>query len=107
MTPGLHYLTDLNKLVTSASQDLHDTALAQAAAATDRFTGEILFLALLALVCVGGVSTGGRVLTRPLKKLAAAALQVHNGEFDLHACPTPAPGRSSPPPRPSTTWPPP
>ena len=33
MTPGIHYLNDLNKLVTSASQDLHDTALAQASAA--------------------------------------------------------------------------
>ena len=58
MTPGIHYLTDLNKLVTSASQDLHDTALAQASAATGRLFGEIVFLALLALVCLGGVVVG-------------------------------------------------
>jgi diguanylate cyclase (GGDEF)-like protein len=83
MAPGLTYLADLNKLVTSASQDLHDTALAQASTATDRFVGEIVFLALLALVCLGGVLVGGRVLTRPLKKLAAAAMQVHSGDFDL------------------------
>ncbi len=87
MTPGVHYLGDLNKLVTSASQDLHDTALAQAAAASDRLVGEIVFLALLALVGFGGVIVGGRVLIRPLKKLAAAALQVHSGDFDLERLP--------------------
>ena len=70
MTPGIHYLGDLNKLVTAASQDLHDTALAQASAASDRLAGEIVFLALLALVGFGGVVVGGRVLIRPLKKLA-------------------------------------
>jgi diguanylate cyclase (GGDEF)-like protein len=91
MTPGLHYLADLNKLVTSASQDLHDTALAQASSATDRFVGEIVFLALLALVCLGGVLVGGRVLSRPLKKLAAAAMQVHSGDFDLQRLPSAGP----------------
>lgn len=91
MTPGIHYLNDLNQLVTSASQDLHDTALAQASTASTRLVGEILFLALLALVCLGGVVVGGRVLTRPLKKLAAAALQVHSGEFDLERLPDSGP----------------
>jgi diguanylate cyclase (GGDEF)-like protein len=91
MTPGIHYLSDLNKLVTSASQDLHDTALSQAAAASNRFTGEILFLALLALVGFGGVIVAGRVLIRPLKKLAGAALQVHNGVFDLERLPDAGP----------------
>jgi len=91
MTPGIHYLDDLNKLVTSASQDLHDTALAQASTASARLVGEVLFLALLALVCLGGVIVGGRVLTRPLKKLAAAALQVHSGEFDLERLPDSGP----------------
>jgi diguanylate cyclase (GGDEF)-like protein len=91
MTPGVHYLGDLNKLVTSASQDLHDTALAQAATASGRLVGELLFLALLALVGFGGVIVGGRVLTRPLKKLAAAALQVHSGEFDLERLPDSGP----------------
>ena len=91
MTPGVHYLGDLNKLVTAASQDLHDTALAQAASASDRLAGEIVFLALLALVGFGGVIVGGRVLTRPLKKLAAAALQVHSGDFDLERLPDSGP----------------
>ncbi len=91
MTPGIHYLFDINKLVTSASQDLHDTALAQAASASDRLSGEVVFLALLALVCFGGVAVGGRVLTRPLKKLSAAALQVHSGEFDLERLPDSGP----------------
>jgi diguanylate cyclase (GGDEF)-like protein len=91
MTPGVHYLGDLNKLVTSASQDLHDTALAQASAASDRLAGEIVFLALLALVGFGGVIVGGRVLTRPLKKLAGAALQVHSGDFDLERLPDSGP----------------
>jgi len=91
MTPGIHYLNDLNKLVTSASQDLHNTALAQASAATGRLFGEIVFLALLALVCLGGVVMGGRVLTRPLKKLAGAAMQVHSGDFDLARLPDAGP----------------
>jgi diguanylate cyclase (GGDEF)-like protein len=91
MTPGLTYLADLNKLVTSASQDLHDTAVAQASTATGHLVGEMLFLALLALVGTGGVLVGGRVLTRPLKKLAAAALQVHSGEFDLERLPDSGP----------------
>ena len=91
MTPGLNYLGDLNKLVTSASQDLHDTALAQATAASGRLMGEILFLALLALVSLGGVVVGGRFLTRPLKKLAGAAQQVHSGDFDLERLPDSGP----------------
>jgi diguanylate cyclase (GGDEF)-like protein len=91
MTPGLTYLADLNRLVTSASQDLHDTALVQASDAAGRFTGEIVFLALLAMLCLGGVLIGGRVLTRPLKKLAAAAMQVHSGEFDLKRLPDSGP----------------
>ena len=91
MAPGVHYLGDLNKLVTSASQDLHDTALIQASAASNRLAGEIVFLALLALVGFGGVIVGGRVLTRPLKKLAAAALQVHSGDFDLERLPDSGP----------------
>ena len=53
--------------------------------------GELLFLALLALVGFGGVVVGGRVLTRPLKKLAAAALQVHSGDFDLERLPDSGP----------------
>jgi diguanylate cyclase (GGDEF)-like protein len=91
MTPGLNYLADLNRLVTSASQDLHDTALTQASDASGRLAGEVLFLALLALVCLGGVLVGGRVLTRPLKKLSAAALQVHSGNFDLERLPDAGP----------------
>jgi len=83
MAPGLHYLADLDALVTAASQDLHNTAMAQSSAATQRLTGETIFLGLLALVCLGGVLIAGRTLTRPLKRLAAEALQVHRGEFDL------------------------
>jgi diguanylate cyclase (GGDEF)-like protein len=83
MAAGLHYLADLNKLVTSASQDLHDTALVQASDATVRLVGQTSFLALLALVSLGGVMVAGRVLTRPLERLADSALQVHSGNFDV------------------------
>ncbi len=91
LTPGIHYILDLNKLVTSASQDLHDTALAQASTATDRLMGETFFLALLALVSLGGVFVGGRGLARPLKKLAAGAAQVHDGNFNLKRLPEAGP----------------
>ena len=83
LAPSLNYLADLNSLVTSASQDLHDTAMAQASAATRQLTDEIVFLSLLALLCISGVLAAGRMLTQPLKRLAAGALQVSNGEFDL------------------------
>ena len=91
MTPGLHYLKDLNRLVTAASADLHNTAIAQADAATNRLTGEILFLTLLALACIGGVIVAGRMLTRPLKRLAGVAHQAHNGDFDLAHLPANGP----------------
>ena len=87
LAPGLQYLADLNKLVTAASQDLHDTALAQATDATHRFIGELVFLFVLVLVSVGGVIIASRVLTRPLKRLAITALQVHSGDFDVAPLP--------------------
>jgi diguanylate cyclase (GGDEF)-like protein len=88
---ALQYLTALNKLVDAASQDLQDSALAQATTASHHFTYEIGFLGLLALLSLGGVIAAGRVLTRPLKHLAAAARQVHNGEFDLERLPNRGP----------------
>jgi diguanylate cyclase (GGDEF)-like protein len=85
MAPALNYLADLNSLVTSASLDLHDTATAQASAATRQFSDEIVFLSLLALICLAGVLAAGRALTQPLKKLAAGATQISNGDFDLES----------------------
>jgi diguanylate cyclase (GGDEF)-like protein len=83
MRPGLQYLADLNKLVVSASHDLRNTAVVQGAHATNRFNETVILLALLCLACLGGVIAAGRILTRPLKILARAALQVHDGNFDL------------------------
>ena len=91
MAPGLHYLADLNTLVIAASQDLHNTALALASSATHRLIGEIVFLAVLILVSVGGVIIAGRVLTRPLKRLAATAVQVHSGDFEVAPLPETGP----------------
>ena len=85
IAPALNYLADLNSLVTSASQDLHDTATAQASAATRQSTDEIVFLSLLALICLAGVLAAGRALTEPLKRLAAGATQISNGDFDLES----------------------
>jgi diguanylate cyclase (GGDEF)-like protein len=83
MRPGLQYLADLNKLVVAASQDLRNTALTQGSQAASRFAETLIFLALLCMACFGGVIGAGRVLTRPLQRLAKAAFQVHRGEFDL------------------------
>ncbi len=82
MAPGLHYLGDLDNLVTSASTDLERTAAAQASAATGQLVGELVFLALLALVCLGGVLLASRLLTRPLQALAGAAYRIRSGDFD-------------------------
>ncbi len=85
IAPALKYLADLNSLVTSASQDLHDTAAAQASAAMRQFTDEIVFLSLLALICLAGVLAAGRALTKPLETLAVGAKQISNGDFDLES----------------------
>jgi diguanylate cyclase (GGDEF)-like protein len=91
MSPGLHYLANLNSLVTAASGDLHNTALALASNATHRLVGEIVFLAVLIAISVGGVFIAGRVLTRPLKRLAVTASQVHNGDFEVSPLPETGP----------------
>ena len=87
MAPGLHYLANLNSLVTAASRDLHDTALALASSATHRLVGEIVFLAVLIAISIGGVFIAGRILTRPLKRLATTASQVHDGDFEMPPLP--------------------
>lgn len=87
MRKGLHYLGDVNTLVRAASADLHDTAVTEASQAAGHFVRELAFLFALAAVSVGGVVFIGRVLSRPLKRLAGAALQVHKGEFDLEHLP--------------------
>jgi diguanylate cyclase (GGDEF)-like protein len=91
MGPGLDYLNDLNTLVVAASQDLHDSALAQASKATRQFADEIALLVLLGVVSLGGVIVASRVLTRPLRRLAAAAHKVHDGDFDLERLPDTGP----------------
>jgi diguanylate cyclase (GGDEF)-like protein len=87
IAPSLEYTIDLNELAIAASRDLHDSALAQAAKATRSFENEIALLVVLALVSLGGVVTAGRILTRPLRRLAATAQQVHDGNFDLERLP--------------------
>jgi diguanylate cyclase (GGDEF)-like protein len=91
MVPSLAYVRDLNHLVIAASQDLHDSALTQASNATDSLENEVALLVLLALVSLFGVIVAGRVLTRPLRRLAATAQQVHDGVFDLDRLPDTGP----------------
>ncbi len=91
MAPSLAYTVDLNGLAIAASEDLHDSALAQAAKATRSFENEIGLLVVLGLVSLGGVVIAGRVLTRPLRRLAAKAQQVHDGDFDLEPLPDTGP----------------
>ena len=91
MIPGLQYLVDLNKLVTASSQDLRNTALDQASAAANRLFSEVLFLGVLAVVCLAGVALSGRMLIRPLERLAAAARQIHHGDFDPERLPPAGP----------------
>jgi diguanylate cyclase (GGDEF)-like protein len=84
---AIAYVAAFDALVVAASQDLQDTALAQASGASRRFIDEILFLVLLGLVTVGGVIVTSRALTRPLRALAAVARQVQGGDFDLARLP--------------------
>jgi diguanylate cyclase (GGDEF)-like protein len=82
MARGLDFFTDLNTLVTAASQDLQDSALAQASAANDEFEQIATVLAVLAVVVVGGVLVAAQSLVRPLRRLAASAQLIHDGNFD-------------------------
>ncbi len=91
LAPGLHYLGDLNALVTSASDDLHDTALAEASSATERLIAELVFLGALALICIAGVVMASRILTRPLKRLANMAHRIRSGEFKTEQLPETGP----------------
>jgi diguanylate cyclase (GGDEF)-like protein len=91
MEPSVAYVVDLNNLVIAASQDLHDSALQQAAKATRSFENEIALLVALAVASLVGVLLAGRVLTRPLRRLAATAQQVHDGDFDLEQLPDTGP----------------
>lgn len=87
MAPSLQYAADLNKLVVAAAQDLRDSASADASKAAHQFDDELVLLAVLALFSLGGVLAASRVLTRPLRRLAATAQQVHDGTFDLEPLP--------------------
>jgi len=87
MAPSLQYAADLNKLVVAAAQDLRDSALADASKAGHQFEDELVLLVVLALVSLGGVIAASRVLTRPLRRLAGTAQQVHDGKFDLELLP--------------------
>jgi diguanylate cyclase (GGDEF)-like protein len=91
MDPSLNYVGDINNVLVAASQDLHDSALMQASQATRSFERDIALLVLLALVSLVGVVVAGRVLTRPLRRLAASAQQVHDGDFDLERLPATGP----------------
>jgi diguanylate cyclase (GGDEF)-like protein len=91
MAAGLHYLANLNALVIAASRELHNTALVLASDATHRLATEIIFLAVLIAISVGGVLVAGRVLTRPLQRLATTASQVHNGNFEVPSLPETGP----------------
>ncbi len=91
MAPGLDYLADLNNLSVAASQDLHDSAVTQASRSTRQFANDLIMLVLLAVVVLGGVIVVGRMLTRPLRKLAATAQRIHDGDFDLERLPDTGP----------------
>ena len=80
---GLAYVNALDGLVIAASQDLRDAALGRASGATAELRREAVLMAVLAVVVATGVVVAGRVLTRPLMRLAARAQQVSGGEFDL------------------------
>lgn len=91
MAAGLDLMADFEQVVTSASRDLHVTALAEADKATRHFVSELIVVVVLALVSVAGVIVAARLLTRPLRRLAASAQQVHDGDFDLEPLPAKGP----------------
>jgi diguanylate cyclase (GGDEF)-like protein len=91
LAPGIGYVSDLSKLVVSASQDLQDSALTQAAKATRQFAEELTIVLVVVVVVLAGVVVAAQVLTQPLRKLADTAEQVHDGDFDLERLPESGP----------------
>ncbi len=84
-------VTDIAVVVESAAADLRNEATVQAADARNQFTFDVVFLAALIVISVGGVVLASRILTRPLGKLQDAARRIHDGDFDLETLPDTGP----------------
>ncbi len=91
LASGIGYVSDLSNLVVAASQDLQDSALTQAAKATRQFAEELTVVVVLVVVVLAAVVVAAQVLTQPLRRLADAAAQVHDGDFELERLPKSGP----------------
>lgn len=91
MSPSIAYVADLNALVTAGARDLQNAAHAQATSALHRLIGEIALLALVGLLSLGATFLIARAITRPLRRLARRAEEVHEGKFQLDELPVTGP----------------
>jgi diguanylate cyclase (GGDEF)-like protein len=80
---GDRYAAGLSAVVEGAADDLRAEAASQERAATTELDHHIRTGALLAVVSVASAVLLGRAVSRPIRRLEAAAHDVHHGRFDL------------------------
>ena len=73
----------LTSLVLAAATDLLAASAVQEHSANDGLVTDVLAMALLLVIAVGGAVALSRAAGRPLARIVGAAAAVHAGEFDL------------------------
>jgi diguanylate cyclase (GGDEF)-like protein len=75
-------VNDLTALVLAASADLRTTASSQESSATGSFVLALILLGSLAALMIGAALALARSVSRPLARIARAAVAVRKGDFD-------------------------
>jgi diguanylate cyclase (GGDEF)-like protein len=73
----------MTTLVLAAVKDLLEASAVQEHSANDGLLSDVLVMALLLVIAVGGAVALNRSAGRPLARIVSAAAAVHAGEFDL------------------------
>jgi diguanylate cyclase (GGDEF)-like protein len=76
-------VNDLTAVVLAASADLRTTASSQESSATSSFVVELILLGALAALVIAAALSLARSVSRPLARIARAAVAVRKGDFDL------------------------
>ena len=84
-TAAVERAATLTSLVLAAATDLLTVSAVQERSATDGLVTDLLAMALLLGIALGGVVTLSRAAGRPLARFVSAAAAVRAGEFDLPA----------------------
>ena len=78
---GAAWEARVTALAVAASDDVHDLAARQDAAATREFLAALAAAAIVLGAAVGGAALAATSITRPLRRLAASAAEITGGHF--------------------------